>query len=40
MPDRRDVAAIRVESFNGEIAAVTVEQTGPVRAVIKIEGKH
>ncbi|AOS44224.1 hypothetical protein Verru16b_01285 [Lacunisphaera limnophila] len=40
LQNRRDPAAIRVESFTGEIAAVTVEQAGPVRAVVKIEGKH
>ena len=28
------------ERFNGEIEKVTVEQNGPVRAVVKIEGKH
>ncbi|MDR2675227.1 MAG: Tat pathway signal sequence domain protein [Opitutaceae bacterium] len=26
--------------FESDIAAVTVEQTGPVRAVVKIEGRH
>ena len=38
--NRSDAAAVRVESFAGEISAVTVEQSGPVRAVVKIEGKH
>lgn len=28
------------ESFTGEIGSVSVEQRGPVRAVVKIEGKH
>lgn len=28
------------ELFEGEIAAVTLEQSGPVRAVVRIEGKH
>lgn len=30
----------KVESFDGEAMAVTVEQGGPVRAVVKIEGRH
>jgi hypothetical protein len=30
----------RVEAFEGEIASVTVEQRGPVRAVVKFEGRH
>jgi hypothetical protein len=33
-------AAVKTESFVSEIGAVTVEQRGPVRAVVKIEGKH
>ncbi len=33
-------AAGASEPFEGEISAVTVEQSGPVRAVIKVEGKH
>ncbi len=28
------------EPFDGEISAVTLEQNGPVRAVVKIEGRH
>ncbi|ACB74644.1 hypothetical protein [Opitutus terrae] len=28
------------EPFAGEIGAVTLEQSGPVRAVVKIEGRH
>lgn len=32
--------ATREVAFNGEIDAVTLEQGGPVRAVVKIEGKH
>ncbi|WP_438482005.1 Tat pathway signal sequence domain protein [Oleiharenicola lentus] len=40
LENRQDAAAKRVESFSGEIARVTVEQTGPVRAVVKIEGRH
>lgn len=38
--DRREAKAVRMEAFTGEITAVTVEQTGPVRAVVKIEGRH
>jgi len=38
--DRADAAAVRTAAFTGEITAVTVEQTGPVRAVVKIEGRH
>ena len=38
--ERREARAVRVESFTGEINAVTVEQTGPVRAVVKVEGRH
>src|SRR5690606_18162569 len=29
-----------VESFTGEVRSATVEQDGPVRAVVKVEGKH
>ncbi|HEY4302300.1 MAG TPA: Tat pathway signal sequence domain protein [Candidatus Didemnitutus sp.] len=28
------------ESFAGEISRVTIEQSGPVRAVVKLEGRH
>jgi hypothetical protein len=38
--DRTDPAAPRTELFAGSIAKVTVEQSGPVRAVVKIEGGH
>ncbi len=38
--DRTDPAVSKVETFTGDIGAVTVEQSGPVRAVVKIEGKH
>lgn len=31
---------LREETFISQIAKVTVEQSGPVRAVVKIEGKH
>lgn len=38
--DRTDSAAPRTEPFEGVIARVTVEQSGPVRAVVKLEGRH
>ena len=38
--DRTDPAVVRTEAFAGEIATVTIEQKGPVRAVVKIEGQH
>ncbi len=38
-PDAGDTAR-RTASFESDIAAVTVEQGGPVRAVVKIEGRH
>ncbi|MGO4376627.1 hypothetical protein AB4Z21_38895, partial [Paenibacillus sp. MCAF20] len=34
------VTTIREEPFQGRISKVTVEQRGPVRAVVKLEGKH
>lgn len=30
----------KVESFDGDVTGVTMEQSGPLRAVVKIEGKH
>jgi len=30
----------QVESFHGEVSKVVVEQSGPVRAVVRIEGSH
>ena len=33
-------SSVRVEAFQGEIGAVVVEQRGPVRAVVKIDGQH
>jgi len=33
-------ATVRTERFSGEIHKVTVEQRGPVRAVVRVEGKH
>lgn len=38
--DRTDAAAPRVEPFSGLLDKITVEQAGPVRAVIKLEGRH
>lgn len=37
---RADSAVVRIEEFTGEITKVTVEQAGPVRAVVKLEGRH
>jgi len=38
--DRSDAAAPRTEEFDGIISRVSVEQAGPVRAVVKVEGAH
>ncbi|MEV6761823.1 Tat pathway signal sequence domain protein [Streptomyces sp. NPDC051105] len=35
-----DQGTVKTERFNGAIDAVTVEQEGPVRAVVRIDGKH
>lgn len=35
-----DDGVLRTERFTGEIGAVTLEQAGPVRAVVRIEGRH
>lgn len=35
-----DQGAVKTERFDGVISAVTVEQEGPVRAVVRIDGKH
>ena len=35
-----DDAQVRQEKFEGLIAKVTVEQRGPVRAVVRLDGKH
>jgi len=40
LENRNEPGVVRTEAFTGEITAVTVEQTGPVRAVVKIEGRH
>jgi hypothetical protein len=39
-PDLESAGTWSQQEFTGEISSVTVEQQGPVRAVIKIEGKH
>lgn len=39
-PGRELGAQPEKEKFTGEISRVTVEQNGPVRAVVKIEGTH
>ncbi|HTL67753.1 MAG TPA: Tat pathway signal sequence domain protein [Lacunisphaera sp.] len=38
--NRSDSAVRREEAYRGEIKALTIEQNGPVRAVVKIEGHH
>lgn len=35
-----DEAQLRQEKFEGLVGKVTLEQRGPVRAVVKVEGKH
>ncbi|MFJ9903021.1 Tat pathway signal sequence domain protein [Streptomyces sp. NPDC101152] len=35
-----DQGAVRTERFDGAIGEVVVEQDGPVRAVVRIDGKH
>ncbi|MDH6571686.1 hypothetical protein M2160_006707 [Streptomyces sp. SAI-117] len=35
-----DQGTVKTERFEGAVSAVTVEQSGPVRAVVKIDGKH
>ncbi|MGA2266859.1 MAG: Tat pathway signal sequence domain protein [Bryobacteraceae bacterium] len=43
LEDRSDLdrnRAVRFEDFTSSIRKVTVEQTGPVRAVVRIEGVH
>ncbi|MEU8969862.1 Tat pathway signal sequence domain protein [Streptomyces monashensis] len=35
-----DQGTVRTERFDGTVGEVTVEQDGPVRAVIRIDGKH
>ncbi|HVZ63882.1 MAG TPA: Tat pathway signal sequence domain protein [Lacunisphaera sp.] len=38
--NRSDPAVRREEAYRGEIKALTIEQHGPVRAVVKLEGRH
>lgn len=38
--DGAEVGRVRQQRFASEVAKVTVEQRGPVRAVVRIEGKH
>ncbi|MFI9583285.1 Tat pathway signal sequence domain protein [Streptomyces sp. NPDC052236] len=38
--DDGDRGNAKWDRFDGEISAVKVEQTGPVRAVVRIDGKH
>lgn len=40
LEDRSADGAIREQAFAGGIDQVTLEQDGPVRAVVKIEGRH
>ncbi|MFE7509613.1 Tat pathway signal sequence domain protein, partial [Promicromonospora sp. NPDC057488] len=40
VPDTDRGGAARHETFTGAVDRVTVEQSGPVRAVVKVEGKH
>jgi hypothetical protein len=40
LEDRSAADAVRFENFVGAVRKVTVEQTGPVRAVVRIEGLH
>ncbi|BFO19947.1 Tat pathway signal sequence domain protein [Streptomyces sp. KM77-8] len=35
-----DQTTVRTERFEGTISDVTVEQDGPVRAVVRVDGKH
>ncbi|MDH6520383.1 hypothetical protein M2163_002635 [Streptomyces sp. SAI-135] len=35
-----DQGTVKTERFEGAVSAVTVEQSGPVRAVVRIDGKH
>ena len=39
-PDLDAINRVDQEVFTGEIARATVEQTGPVRAVVRLEGRH
>jgi hypothetical protein len=39
-PDLDSDGTVTQQAFTGQISKVTLEQNGPVRAVVKIEGKH
>jgi hypothetical protein len=39
-PGDEETGSVRQERFTAEIRAVTVEQRGPVRAVVRVEGRH
>jgi hypothetical protein len=39
-PDSEEAGSVTRQNFVSEISAATVEQSGPVRAVVKIEGRH
>jgi hypothetical protein len=39
-PDIPEEGAVKSERFTGSIEKVTVEQSGPIRAVVKVEGRH
>ena len=39
-PENQPGESVNSELFDGKIESITVEQKGPVRAVVKIEGKH
>jgi hypothetical protein len=39
-PDEDEEGAPKHERFTGEVKKITVEQSGPVRAVVKIDGMH
>ncbi|MGW2115180.1 exo-rhamnogalacturonan lyase family protein [Streptomyces zhihengii] len=39
-PDTDGATVIKSEAFTGAVGSVHVEQDGPVRAVVRVEGKH
>ena len=39
-PDAVPGKAIQTEAFSGNISSVIIEQKGPIRVVVKVEGKH
>ncbi|WP_329213042.1 Tat pathway signal sequence domain protein [Streptomyces sp. NBC_00683] len=39
-PSTDPAPVVKSESYTGIVSSVTVEQDGPVRAVVKVEGKH